>query len=255
MRTIFKIWFFCICLFSCSGDDNSVSQGDTPPRVLVFYKTNGFVHESIQEGIQLIRNLGTSGNRWETDASNNSAVFTNENLRKYKAVVWCNTTGDNLLTEEQQLAFENFIKNGNGFLGIHAATDTYRDGSWPWYNNLVGAIIQIDPRHTESNHSGTLIKTTEHPAVNFIDTNWNKIDEYYYWERNGGYLYDGNINVLEVASTGNESYDVQRPIAWYKPFDGGKSFYTALGHNTADYTDDSVFKKHIEEALKWLLGL
>lgn len=224
-------------------------------KVLIFTKTNGFSHPSIDEGATLIKQLGKDNGLWTTVTTNDSAEFTTENLSDYKVVVWCNTSGNNLLNETQQKAFEDFVKNGGGFVGIHAATDTYRDQSWPFYNELVGGIVRTNPNHTDSNFSATMQVTSSHPAVNFLGNSWTKVEEYYYWEGNGGFLYDQNINILEVESTGNEIYDEARPVAWYKEYEGGRSFYTALGHNETDYTEDEDFKKHIEEGIKYALGL
>ena len=223
-------------------------------KVLVFTKTNGFTHASIGAGVTMITDLGNTNGLWTTDSSNNANVFTTTNLMQYKAVIWCNTSGDNLLDTAQKTAFENFIAQGGGFLGIHAATDTYRDGSWPFYNDLVGAIVQTGPNHTPNNFNATMTVINSHPSVDFLGTTWTKPEEYYYWQNNGGQLFTGNINILRVAATGTNSYDAARPISWYKEYAGGRSFYTALGHNASDYTSNDNFRKHIEEGIKYVIG-
>ena len=223
-------------------------------KILVFTKTNGYTHPSIDAGVTMITNLGNTNGLWTTAQTDDSNDFTTANLAQYKAVVWCNTSGNNLLNTSQQQAFEDFITGGGGFLGIHAATDTYRDKSWPFYNELVGAIVQSGPNHTSNNFNADMTVTNSHPSVDFLGTTWNKSEEYYYWKNNGGQLYNGNINLLTVASTGSNDYDESRPVSWYKEYMGGRSFYTALGHNTSDYTNDSDFIKHIEEGLKYVIG-
>lgn len=220
-------------------------------RVLVFYKTNGFRHASIQDGIALIEELGLKDGAWLTEATDDASVFTNEQLARYQVVVWCNTSGNGLLTPDQQAAFEVYIRSGGGFVGIHAATDTYRDGSWPWYNELVGAIVQRGPNHTSPNTNAIMDVVSDHPAVAHLGESWEKVEEYYYWELNGGYLNPDNIDMLRVRSTGDQSYDAPRPIAWYKEYDGGRAFYTALGHHGRDYREDEAFIMHIEEGIKW----
>ena len=152
------------------------------------------------------------------------------------------------------MAFENFIAPGGGFLGIHAATDTYRDMSWPFYNDLVGAIVQTGPNHTSNNFNATMTIINTHPSVDFLGTTWTKPEEYYYWKNNGGQLFAGNINILRVAATGTNDYDEARPISWYKEYAGGRSFYTALGHNSSDYTSNNNFRRHIEEGIKYVIG-
>ncbi|MBW1297595.1 ThuA domain-containing protein [Aquimarina litoralis] len=223
-------------------------------KVLVFTKTNGFTHPSIGAGITMIRDLGNDNGLWTTDDTDNANAFTDANLSQYAAVIWCNTSGNNLLNASQREAFENFIASGGGFLGIHAATDTYRDGSWPFYNELVGGIVQSGPNHTSNNFNADMTVVNSHPSVDFLGTTWNKSEEYYYWRNNGGQLFSGNIDLLMVESTGSNDYDEARPISWYKEYGGGRSFYTALGHNSSDYTNDDNFIKHVEEGIKYVIG-
>ena len=249
---LYKLPLIVLIFFIVYTPSTSIAQ-DNALSVLIFYKTNGFTHGSIPSGIDMINQFGNDLN-WNVDASDNSAVFTSENLAQYNVVIWLNTSGDNLLTGAQQNAFENFIQNGNGFVGVHAATDTYRNGSWPWYNDLVGAIVQTGPNHTSNNFNATMTPIAQHPAITHLGDSWNKDEEYYYWELNGGYLFDGNINLLVVEETGTESYDASRPITWYKEYDGGRSFYTALGHNSSDYTNDELFKTMMQEAIIWAAG-
>tara|TARA_R110002020_G_scaffold303939_2_gene519490 strand:+ start:121281 stop:122282 length:1002 start_codon:yes stop_codon:yes gene_type:complete len=240
------VLFICTLIISvCSGQE----------KILVFTKTNGFRHSSIEAGVDMITNLGNDNGFWQTDHTEDPAAFTTENLAQYAAVIWCNTTGDGLLNADQQAAFENFINDGGGYVGIHSATDTYRDGSWPFYNELVGAIIQTSPSHTSNDHLATMTVLNSHPAVDFMGDSYTKVEEYYYWKINGGYIYPENINLLEVERTGDNDYDEPRPISWYKEYEGGRSFYTAMGHNASDYTDDATFIKHVEEGIKYVLKI
>lgn len=218
--------------------------------VLIYHETGGFRHNSIEAGIEMVSEFGNELG-WKVNASQTSAVFQVDSLATYDVVIWLNTTGEELLTLEEQSAFEGFIQNGGGFVGVHSATDTYRNGSWPWYNDLVGAIVQVNPYHTANNTNATIDVVGEHPAVEHLGNEWNKNEEYYYWERNGGYLFDGNIDLLRVRSTGPNSYDIARPVTWYKEYDGGRSFYTALGHNTTDYQNDESFRTMLKEAILW----
>ncbi|MGI9551691.1 MAG: ThuA domain-containing protein [Aurantibacter sp.] len=218
--------------------------------VLVYHETNGFRHGSIESGIDMIIEFGNDLG-WAVKDSQTSDVFENDSLVTYDVVIWLNTTGDDLLTESEQSAFEDFVQNGGGFVGVHSATDTYRDGSWPWYNDLVGAIVQILPYHTANNTNATIDVVGQHPAIEHLGNEWNKNEEYYYWERNGGYLFNGNIDLLRVRATGPNSYDASRPVTWYKEYDGGRSFYTALGHNDSDYESNDNFRTMLREAIIW----
>ncbi|KPM30405.1 Cytochrome c class I [Croceitalea dokdonensis DOKDO 023] len=226
------------------------TKGMPDLNILVYHETNGFRHGSIEAGIAMIEGFADEFN-WNITVSDQSSHFNPEFLNTINTVIWLNTSGNNLLTTSEQIAFENYIQRGGGFIGIHAATDTYRDGSWPWYNDLVGGIVQTAPNHTPNNTNNTLQIVNNHVTVNHLGTTWEKLDEYYYWDLNGGYLSPDNIVLIKTEATGANSYDRSRPITWYKLFDGGKSFYTALGHNASDYETDENFKKMILEAIFW----
>ncbi|WP_164510832.1 ThuA domain-containing protein [Nonlabens xiamenensis] len=240
-----------------------------PYEVLVFHKTNQYRHSSINAGITMITDLGKQNNQWNTTASMDASVFSAADFvdaqgnYKYDVIIFCSTTGNNLLNDAQRNAFEEYIRAGNGFVGIHAATDTYRDRSWPFYNELVGGIVQASPHHTPNHTSATIVvQSPEHPIVNHLGNTWNKSEEYYYWEINGGQLSADNKVLLEVQSTGDNSYDDPRPITWLKESitvngnvtSGFRSFYTALGHNGSDYTNNKAFKSMIEKAILWAAG-
>lgn len=249
-------------------------------RILVFHETNQFRHGSINAGINMFEDLGNENDDWITDNSQDSSVFNDTNLAQYDVVVFLNTSGSDetggdgdLLSTSEKLALENFIANGKGFIGVHAATDTYRDGVWPFYNELVGGIVQTGPNHTSNNFNADMEVINSHPIIDFlgnIGSVWNKDEEYYYWEQNGGQLSSDNIVLLEVQQTGDESYDVARPVTWYKEsitydndndaltdditISGFRSFYTANGHNNSDYNSNSNFRTILKNATLWAIG-
>ena len=111
-------------------------------KALLFTKTDGFHHESINEGVTAIKQLANRNNftvDWQEDAK----LFNDKNLEKYQVVIFLNTTG-NIFNDEQQAAFEKFIKSGKGFVGIHSASDTEYD--WAWYTKMVGMMFKIHPQ-------------------------------------------------------------------------------------------------------------
>ena len=133
---------FCTALVVAALGLTAVpAQRRRTSRVLVFSKTAGFRHDSIPAGIQAIRDLGTANN-FAVEATEDATQFTDTNLARFKAVIWLSTTGD-VLNAAQQTAFENYIRAGGGYLGVHAAADTEYD--WAWYGGLVGAYFASHP--------------------------------------------------------------------------------------------------------------
>ncbi|WP_432708168.1 ThuA domain-containing protein [Pedobacter sp.] len=217
-------------------------------KLLVFSKTAGFYHESIPVGKAAILKLGQE-NGFDVDTTTNAGKFTKENLNQYAAVVFLNTTGD-VLNNEQQQAFEQFINNGRGFVGVHAATDTEYD--WPWYGNLVGAYFSDHPKQQEA----TLrILNPNTIATKHLPAEWKRKDEWY----NFKWMTKDPVNVL--ISIDESSYDAGKgkmgnnhPMAWYRDFDGGRSFYTELGHTDESYADP-LYLQHLLGGIQYAMGL
>lgn len=227
--------------------------GANPFQILHFTKTNGFDHNTRNVSNTMFVEIGALEN-FTVVNSQNSNVFDDLNtLLQYELVVFSNTSGENLLDQTQQDNLEAYMDAGGAFLGIHAATDTYRSQSWPFYNQLVGGIVQNNPNHTANNYNGTMDVIGSHPSTVNLPNPWNKPEEYYYWELNGGQLDPDIVETLRVRQTGPESYDAPRPISWYKTFSGGgRSYYTALGHGQFNYTDpNNDFRRLIRDALCW----
>lgn len=214
-------------------------------KILVFSKTAGFYHKSIPVGIAAIQKLGLE-NGFEVDTTKNAALFTAKNLKKYAAVVFLSTTGD-VLNEAQQTAFEQYIRAGGGYAGIHAATDT--EYGWPWYGKLAGAWFISHPAQQEAalNVINTRTIATKHlPEV------WKRKDEWYNFKEIGTDL-NVLIKIDESSYKGGANGD-NHPMAWYHNFDGGRSFYTALGHVDESYSDP-LFLKHILGGIQYAMGV
>ena len=212
------------CL-NCS-DKNSFS-------VLVISETKGWVHDSIESGIDLIENIGDKNN-FNVYHSDNSKVITSENLKEFNSIIFLNTTGD-ILSKNEQNIMEQFIKSGKGYVGVHSASDT--EYEWQWYGDLVGAYFR---NHSDVVDGKIFTVDNAHKITEHLNPEWNIEDEWY----NFDYISD-NINVLlkldETSYEGGEHPD-HHPITWYQKYDGGRSFYTALGHTTEVFKDERFIK-------------
>lgn len=142
---------------------NPCSSG-IPFRVLHFTKTNGFNHNTRVQSAAMFTEIGQDNNFTVTDTETTELFDNLDSLRKFEVIIWSNTSGNNVLSEVQESAMEAYINQGGSFIGIHAATDTYRNQSWPFYNDLVGAIVQSGPNHTANNFDGTMDKIGSHPT-------------------------------------------------------------------------------------------
>jgi type 1 glutamine amidotransferase len=215
-----------------------------PKRILLFYKTAAFKHLSIPSGIAAITKLGME-HKFLVDTSSNAAVFNKESLQKYNAIVFLSTSGD-MLDSLQQLNFENYIHSGGGFVGIHGASAG--EYAWPWYGRLVGAVFNGHPVQQQAVFK---VVDSKHPSTRHLPLLWNIKEELYNFK---------NINPdIKVLLTVDESSykggtnGSYHPMAWYHKFEGGRSFYTALGHADDKYTEP-LFLKHILEGIRYAMG-
>jgi type 1 glutamine amidotransferase len=220
-------------------------------KVLVFTKTMGWHHESINEGVDALRGLALRHHfiaDWQEDAS----VFNDERLKQYQAVIFLLTSGD-ILNDEQQAAMERFIRSGKGFVGIHSASDTEYD--WNWYTQMVGRTFHV---HPEIQTAKLEVLDRKFPGLELMPKRFLWTEEWYEFgaERIKGlnYIlavdektYNPAADWGKVKGTGMGKF---HPIAWYHHYDGGRAFYTALGHQSATYSEP-LFLAHLYGAIYW----
>lgn len=238
MKKIITLAVACICILSFTTFKKQ-------NKVLVYSKTRGYHHNSIAKAIPAIMQLGKENN-FRVDTTTDSSLFTPENLHQYKAVIFLNTTGD-VLNEEQQKAFENYIIHGGGYVGVHAATDT--EYGWPWYNSLVGAYFKSHPKQQEA----TLhIVDSNFMATKNLPTTWKHFDEWYNFKSTQFDKVHILITADEKSYTGGENGELH-PISWYHEMQAGRAFYTALGH-TDDCYKDNLFLQHLLGGIEYAMG-
>ena len=215
-----------------------------PPHVLVFTKTKAYRHKNISDGVYALREIGKG--IFVVEQTEDSGVFTSDNLKRFSAVVFFSTTGD-VLNKEQQGAFEQYIHSGGGFVGIHAASDTEYD--WPWYGQLVGAwfkdhtdIILATVRREDKTHIST---------IDFPDS-WRRSDEWYRFRTNPR----ENVRVLVTVNDqdlGEVTMNGDHPISWMHEFEGGRAWYTGMGHTKESFLEPE-FRKHVLGGIVWAMG-
>jgi len=219
---------------------------DPAYEILVFSKTAGFRHSSIDDGIAALRDLaGTNG--FTVDATEDAQAFTTGNLARYEAVVFLSTTGD-VLNDSQQSAFEQYIKDGGGYVGIHAAADTEYD--WPFYAGLAGALFHSHPH----NQTATVrVEDRAHAATAHLGATWQRFDEWYNYRTNPRATAHVLASLDESSYTGG-SMSGDHPIAWCKDYQGGRAFYTGGGHTDESYSEPA-FRRHLLGGIRWAAGL
>jgi cytochrome c len=231
--SVFLIALFCMVSCGPSG----------PKKVLVFTKTAGYKHASIPKGFTAIQKIGMEKG-FEVDSTSDASWIKEEVLKEYSTVIFLNTTG-NILDQYQQADFERFIQAGGGFMGIHAAADT--EYEWPWYNQLVGAYFLSHPHQQQATIQ---VLDEAHPSTEGLRKEWSHFDEWYNY-RNIAAGINVLMNLDESSYEGGEN-GKNHPIAWSREFDGGRMFYTGLGHTDEAYSDPT-FIKHLAGGIDYVL--
>jgi cytochrome c len=216
-------------------------------RVLVFSKTAGFRHNSIGVGRAAIRKLGQE-NGFAVDTTEDAGAFTTKNLARYRAVVFLNTTGD-VLDAAQQDDFERYIQAGGGYVGIHSATDTEYD--WPWYGRLAGAWFNGHPGNPNVRKATYRVLDKSHVSTQGFPDSLVREDEFYNFKSIDPTIHT-LIEIDEKSYEGGTNGE-HHPMSWYHDFDGGRAWYTNMGHTEATYTEP-LFLQHLLGGLRYAMG-
>jgi type 1 glutamine amidotransferase len=231
----------------------SLAVSAAEPRVLVYQRNGkGFVHDNLAASAAAIRELGEE-NGFAVEVSTNSAVFTDENLTNYQALIFANSNNEAFVSKAQRGAFQRYIRGGGGFMGIHSSTGSERH--WPYFQKVQGAKFL---RHSPLQKFTIVVLDRNHPATAHLPDTWMWADECYFFTN-----LNANLRVLlsvdtrtlkdpKLATTpGQESNDVF-PLAWCHEIDGSRQFYTSLGHKIEHYSDPA-FRKHLLGGIRWVL--
>lgn len=240
----FRFGIAAILLLSFFMFNCDFYHGNEKHSVLVFSKTAGYHHKCIARGNVAIMKL-CEKNGIHVDTTTNPSFFNKENLSKYDAVIFFNTTGD-VLDKEQELAFKQFIQSGNGYVGVHSASDT--EYEWEWYGNLVGAYFVSHPKIQEARFVN---KNPDFPGIKTITDNWIRRDEIYNFK-----IVNKEVNVILTVDESTYEGGINgknHPMAWYHEYDGGRAFYTALGHTNESYSE-ALFLKHLLGGIQYAIG-
>ena len=230
-------------------------SGTKPPKKILIYTHNGkgYVHDNIAPSVEALKKL-CSENGYEAESTADPSVFTTDNLKKIHCIIFSSTNNEAFETEAQKQAFVAYTQNGGGFVGIHSASGSERQ--WPWFWAMLGGKFV---RHPELQKFTVKVIDKAHPSTNHLGDSWAWEDECYFINQ-----LNPDIHVLLAADLTTikdekkleypgTTFGDYFPLAWYHQFDGGRQFYTSLGHK-AEYYKDEKFLKHLLGGIKWSMG-
>src|ERR1039457_7156113 len=250
-----KASIVCLTLLACL---TAGVLGAAPERRVLVYTKNQvgkglYVHDNIPASVAAIKKLGEE-NSFVVDVSDDPAVFTDENLKRYKALIFDNTNNEIFGREEQKTAFQRYIRAGGGFVGIHSATGSMRQ--WPW----VGSVLRAKcSRHAKMQKFTVRVKGPKDAATAHLPATFEWTDEFYYVDHMPEGLHvllAGDLTT--VNDPGKDKYPgklfgAEFPLPRRHQFDGAREWYTALGHQREHYSDP-MFTKHLLGGILWAMG-
>jgi type 1 glutamine amidotransferase len=228
------------------------------PRVLVYTRNytpdgKGYVHDNIAASVAMIRHLAAT-NGFLVDVSDDPKTFTPEDLKKYRALIFSNANNEAFENDQQRDAFKQFIQGGGGFVGIHSASGSERQ--WPYYWAVLGGKFK---RHPPLQKFTIEVLDRTHPATAHLGAAWQWEDEFYYLDHLNPRMHvllAGELTGLKdpgKATYPGQTFGDLFPLSWCQEFDGGREFYTALGHKIQYYSDPK-FQRHVLGGILWVMG-
>jgi hypothetical protein len=245
--------FCAVALAACAATIPAAEEAAAkPPHILVFTRSTGYRHASIEPGIAAFQAIGAREG-YVVTASEDPDIFSDETLAEFDAIVLICTTSSRRNLESEWFqgargeALQAFVHRGGAIVGIHAAADSHYN--WPWYRRMIGAAFAF---HPPGEPPGDItIVDRDDPSTRALPAEFTRADEWYYYVD-----FDPSVNLLatyDPVSIGQEGPG-PNPISWNHEFEGGRVFYTGMGHTPESYEDER-FLAHITGGLKWALGL
>jgi type 1 glutamine amidotransferase len=225
---------------TCRGSDeragpDTMTVRPSSFRVLVFTKHRGYSHRSIPAAVAAMHTLGAR-HGFTVLATDDANLFADDTLLAFAAVIFLNTTG-NILSSAQKAALERYVHAGGGVVGIHSALDT--EARWAWYHRLLGADFA---NHPHIQHARLIVSSALEGRSPRLPEPWERTDEWYNYRAQ-----PESVSVLVSVDEGSYrggTMGRSHPVAWSHDFDGGRAWYTAMGHTTCSYSE-GPFLDHV----------
>lgn len=222
--------------------------------VLVYTKNGkGYVHDNIPATVACIQSLAVD-NKFTVDVSEDAAVFTADNLKKYTLLIFTSTNNDVFENDDQRVVFRRYMEAGGGFVGIHSVTGTERN--WKWFKMMIGETFSW---HAKFQRFSVKKIDPAHPSMQGVPAVWEREDECYF----GKELYPGirvlmahDLNTLKPDAASEikknaGSFGDFYPAVWWQHFEGGNIWITTLGHSKESY-QDPVYKNHLLQGIQFI---
>jgi uncharacterized protein len=219
--------------------------------ILYFTYSAGYRHEVIPLSKAILTQLGNNSGAFKVTATEDTSEFSNENLKRYAAVMFY-TTGELPMSASEKTALLDFVRSGRGFLGVHSATDTFY--TWTDYLDLIGGYFNGHPWHQTVTIE---VADPSDPLVAFLGHSLQVEDEIYqisdFDYRGSHVLLRLDPGSVDLSKPGVHQRFYGWPLAWTRSYGEGRVFYTALGHE-ASVWQDARYQRMLTNAILWSMS-
>lgn len=231
------------------------ADNKTTKKILIYTKNGkGFVHKNIPASIVGLKEI-CKRNGWACEVSDDPAIFnTYKKISEFEVLVFSNTNNETFDTDAQKKVFQEYIHGGGGFVAIHSACASERQ--WPWYWANVGCKFVYHPKFQKFD---VKVVSKDHPSTEFLPDIWKWEDECYvldHFSLTMKVLLAADLRTIEskrLETYPGKTFGDYLPLCWCQEFEGGRQWYTALGH-APEHFKDANYLKHIEGGIKWAMG-
>jgi type 1 glutamine amidotransferase len=243
---------------SSFADDASAAASPTtrPIKILMTSQTQGFHHSSIPVGREILKQLGTDTGKIDVTVDDALKECTADGLKAYDIVMFVNTTHELPIDASQKAALLEFIKSGKGFVGVHAATDTFYE--WPDDGEMIGGYFDGHPWRATDTVTIKNEKPRNPITAPFGNDPFQLTEETYqlkapYDRAKCEVLLSLDTSKTDMTKPGVKRTDGDFAVSWIKPYGKGRVFYTSLGHNENVWRDKR-YQAHLLAGIEWAAG-
>ena len=223
-------------------------------KVLIYTRNGeGYVHDNIAASVKCLEKI-CGQNGWSCEVTDDASVFTEDNITSFDVLVFSNTNNETFDTDEQKQVFQNYIRNGGAFVGIHSACGSERN--WPWFWACLGGKFEW---HPPLQPFEIKVIDPKNPSTAHLPNVWSWEDESYFLnELNPDIHVLLAVDLRTIKDMGDNNRPKTRifgdyfPLAWCHEFNGGRQWYTALGHKDEHYKDEN-FIQHLTGGIQWAM--
>ncbi len=197
---------------------------------------------------------------WDFSQSDDSELFTDEGLKDIDVIILDNNSGM-LFYEEERHAFEKWVRQGGGVIGIHGATHAHKGinednvAEWPFWYGLWGVLHKTGPREGPLGRRGypdrIMMVNAAEPWIQDLPNEWifDKV-EWYFWNYHSNFSNKEIIAVADVKTNQPELPEYY-PVTWCQTYEGGRVWYTNMGHYAENFRQEA-FIQHLLDGIRWV---